>query len=63
MTTTYSPAGLLARFAGWTAPELPAERARVRAELAAQATHRGDPARAAQWRDAAQQETRRQEAA
>lgn len=33
--TTYTPDGLLARFRAWTAPELPAARERVRAELAA----------------------------
>lgn len=33
--TTYTPDGLLARFRAWTAPELPTERERVRAELAA----------------------------
>lgn len=53
--TTYSVDGLLARFRGWTAPELPAARERVRAELAAQAARRGDPARAASWRNAERQ--------
>ena len=33
--TTYSPDGLLARFRGWTAPELPAARAALAQELAA----------------------------
>lgn len=42
--TTYTPDALLARFRGWTAPELAAERKRLAEELAALRAGRRDRA-------------------
>lgn len=50
--TTYTPDGLLARFRAWTAPELPAARERVRAELAALRAARRVPPAGHERRDA-----------